>query len=222
MFSPSSAAPACNRPPLLLADHPALDFLNSRAFLGGAEVDWLGDGDALLRWLGATGLLPPGLPEARADAERRTLDAVAAEARALREWLRGFVSEHAGELLTPDALPRLAPLNALLAEDAAYRQIEQGDGVLAWGAARRHDLRAALLQPLAAASGDLVCAAEFRRVRHCEGLGCILWFLDLTKAGTRRWCSMALCGNRAKASAHRSRKRIGRGQPRPQAVKNHA
>jgi len=211
MLSSSPAVPVCSRPPLLLADHPALDFLNSRAFLGGMEVDWLGNGDALVRWLAAASLLPPGLPKAHADDERRTLDAIAAEARALREWLRGFVSEHSGEPLTISALPLLAPLNALLAEDAAYRQIEEGDSALAWGAARRHDVRAMLLQPLAAASGDLVCGAEFRRIRRCEGSGCILWFLDLTKGGTRRWCSMALCGNRAKARAHRVRKRIGRG-----------
>ena len=48
---------------------------------------------------------------------------------------------------------------------------------------------------------------DFSLVRKCEGEGCTLWFLDLSKAHARRWCSMAVCGNRAKAAAHRARAR---------------
>jgi predicted RNA-binding Zn ribbon-like protein len=40
-------------------------------------------------------------------------------------------------------------------------------------------------------------------VRNCEG--CSIWFYDHTKAHRRRWCSMALCGNRSKARSHRQR-----------------
>lgn len=52
---------------------------------------------------------------------------------------------------------------------------------------------------------DLVCHADFRLIRACEGTACTLMFLDRTKAHARRWCSMAVCGNRAKAAAHRAR-----------------
>jgi predicted RNA-binding Zn ribbon-like protein len=62
-----------------------------------------------------------------------------------------------------------------------------------------------LLLPLAEAIGDLVCNADFRLIRACEGAACSLTFLDRTKAHARRWCSMAVCGNRAKAAAHRAR-----------------
>ncbi len=54
------------------------------------------------------------------------------------------------------------------------------------------------------------CAAEFvelldqrgDRIRGCANPDCLLWFLDTTRPGTRRWCSMAACGNRDKAIRH--------------------
>ena len=54
-----------------------------------------------------------------------------------------------------------------------------------------------------------VALADFRLIRGCEGPVCTLLFLDRTKAHGRRWCSMAVCGNRAKAAAHRARRASG-------------
>ena len=199
---------AGDRPPLLLADHSALDFLNSLASPAGAVIEWIGDGRALINWLADAGLLEPDLlAKLTGELAGDMLDALAAEARALREWLRCFVAEHAGGPLTAAALPNLTPLNAMLAEDAAFRQVQAVRGALAWTGPCRRSPRQALLQPLAAEIGDLICDADFRRVRRCEGRGCTVWFMDRTKSGRRRWCSMALCGNRAKATAHRSRQR---------------
>ena len=45
------------------------------------------------------------------------------------------------------------------------------------------------------------------RIRRCAGHGCILHFFDTSKNGTRRWCSMAGCGNRTKAARHYERRR---------------
>lgn len=44
------------------------------------------------------------------------------------------------------------------------------------------------------------------RVRSCGNPACVLWFLDTTRSGTRRWCSMATCGNRLKARRHYQRR----------------
>jgi len=44
-----------------------------------------------------------------------------------------------------------------------------------------------------------------RPVRECGNPACTLWFLDTTKAQRRRWCTVEICGNRAKAAAHRRR-----------------
>lgn len=45
------------------------------------------------------------------------------------------------------------------------------------------------------------------RIRGCAHEACALHFFDTSRNGTRRWCSMALCGNRAKASRHYARSR---------------
>jgi len=63
-----------------------------------------------------------------------------------------------------------------------------------------------LLVSIAEAAADLICNQDFSMIRACEGSPCMLLFLDRTKAHARRWCSMAVCGNRAKAAAHRARK----------------
>lgn len=46
---------------------------------------------------------------------------------------------------------------------------------------------------------------DFNLVRKCEDSDCVLWFVDKTKAHRRRWCSMALCGNRNKVASFRQR-----------------
>ena len=67
-----------------------------------------------------------------------------------------------------------------------------------------------LLLPIAEAMGDLLCNVDFASVRKCESPACTLWFRDVSKNHTRRWCSMAICGNRAKAAAHRAKVRAAR------------
>jgi len=125
----------------------------------------------------------------------------------LRQWLRAFVQRHAGEPLPPTAVTELGPLNLLLAEDKSYARIAGGPEGLALQRLRRWETPEELLQPIAGAIADLVGHADFRLIRACEGHDCSLMFLDRTKAHARRWCSMALCGNRAKAAAHRARRR---------------
>jgi predicted RNA-binding Zn ribbon-like protein len=47
------------------------------------------------------------------------------------------------------------------------------------------------------------------RVRNCANPDCPFWFLDTTRSGTRRWCSMTVCGNRLKARRHYQRQQQG-------------
>ena len=204
--------------PFFLGDDLALDFLNTVAAPSGEEIEWLANGGDLVDWLDAAHAVPAKVAaQFRAEDGSRALDAVASEARALREWFRGFVEARAGKPLERCALRQLARLNELLERDESYRQIElapsankgEGDdhGALRWGARRRWRNARSLLLPIAEAIGDLVCRKDFSLVRHCEGPSCALWFFDISKAHGRRWCSMALCGNRAKAAAHRARLR---------------
>lgn len=201
---------------MLVADSPALDFLNSIASPSDAPVEWLGSGADLLDWMQNAELAPPEvLGEMRRAGVPGELDAVAAQARALREWFRGFVIEHKGKRLRAEALKDLAPLNRILERDLEYGQIVKrargqdsrtGSG-LAWKQVRLWQTPDSLLFPIARSMAELVSNEDFTHVRACEGPSCTLLFLDRTHGRVRRWCSMAVCGNRAKQAAHRQRER---------------
>lgn len=208
--------------PFFIGDDLALDFLNSIAAPWGHEIEWLANGDDFVAWLEQAHAVPRTVSaHFRADTQSRALDSVASEARKLREWFRGFVRKHAGEVLGPRALKDLRLLNQLLDRDEIYQQIEaapRGEPgntdtgshpALRWRAKRRWKDPKTLLLPIAEAIGELVCNKDFTLVRKCEGPTCSLWFFDVSKSHARRWCSMAVCGNRAKAAAHRARTRQG-------------
>lgn len=174
-----------------IGGHPALDFLNTEAAREGEPVDLLADRDALGRWLRAAEL----------DAEAGSLPAV----KALRAALR----EVAGAL-ADGKTPRRAAGERIDAE------LRRGEGALALrqkGAAFAMEFVTPVRDAryvLARAAADFLATAEPSRIRRCGGTNCILFFYDATKSGTRRWCSMAGCGNRMKAALHYRRQKQGK------------
>ncbi len=204
-------------PAMFVADTRGLDFLNSIATPVDTPVDWIGDGAGLVVWLRQAGLVAASvLEETAAQAMPGELDRVADQARDLREWFRGFVRSRMGRPLGPEVLAELAPLNRLLERDEAYGRIalhadhhDHGHGHLALERARRWRSPEALLIPIGEALARTVVEEDFAQVKACEGAGCTLVFADHTRGRARRWCSMGVCGNRAKVAAHRSRKRGG-------------
>ncbi|PVX76290.1 CGNR zinc finger domain-containing protein [Paraburkholderia unamae] len=199
-------------PALFVADAPGLDFLNSIATPVDEPVDWIGDGEGLLSWLAQAGMASaPTLAAMRAQFIAAELDTVAAQARALREWFRGFVQARKGRPLTRAGadLRELEPLNQLLKRDDRYGELvasEDGQAsAFEYRVTRRWNSPESLLMPIAEALAQLVCEEDFTHVKACEGPRCTLLFADHTRGHARRWCSMALCGNRAKVAAHRKR-----------------
>ena len=67
----------------------------------------------------------------------------------------------------------------------------------------------ALLAGIARDAVELLGGEQSGRIRQCSGDGCALLFLDTSRAGDRRWCSMKGCGNKAKVAEFRRRKRGG-------------
>jgi predicted RNA-binding Zn ribbon-like protein len=187
-----------------IADHPALEFLNSATDATGPWLDVLTDGDGLLAWLTATGLLRGDeASSARRAFPRSELDAAAADARDLREAMRPTVAAWSrAEQIPTSALNRL---NSSLAKDRRYAAIDQHRGQLQLRDAHDWSSARSLLALPAAALADLITHGEPSLVRQCEGIACTMWFYDRTKSHHRRWCRMSVCGNRAKAAAHRSR-----------------
>ncbi|NLR98226.1 hypothetical protein HGP17_15535 [Rhizobium sp. P38BS-XIX] len=199
-------------PAIFVADTLGLDFLNSVATPADVPVEWIGDGEGLLRWLEQTSLVPAeALAAIRKLALPGELDKVADQARTLREWFRSFVNAHKGRPLTRDAIHELEPLNRLLARDESFNRLvsrEDGTG-LDFQPARKWRTPDSLLLPIGEALGRFVCTEDFSDVKACEGHACTLLFVDHTRGHRRRWCSMAMCGNRAKQAAHRHRLKQG-------------
>jgi predicted RNA-binding Zn ribbon-like protein len=199
------------RPPaIFVGDALGLDFLNSIATPVDVAIDWIADGEGLLSWLDQAKLVPAdAFASIRARALPGELDNAAAQARILREWFRGFVRSHKGRPLSAEHLAELEPLNRLLERDESFSRIVPapagGYRLLELESIRRWRSPESLLLPIGEALAQLVCSEDFSNVKACEGPICTLMFADHTRARARRWCSMALCGNRAKQAAHRRR-----------------
>jgi predicted RNA-binding Zn ribbon-like protein len=198
------------RPPaLFVGDALGLDFLNSIATPVDTAIDWIDDGEGYLSWLEQAHLVPSEmLRDMRTRALPGELDKVADQARSLREWFRDFVRQHKGHPLAAEALAELEPLNRLLERDETFSRIalrQTGQEPFKLRTARRWRTPDALLLPIGEALAQLVCTEDFSYVKACEGPACTLLFADHTRGHARRWCSMAICGNRAKQAAHRHR-----------------
>src|SRR5882757_9615833 len=121
------AQTALQRPPaIFVADALGLDFLNSVATPVDTEIDWIDDGDGLLAWLEQAQLAPAETLETLR-AMPGEFDNVAAQARSLREWFRGFVRRRKGRPLTAEDLSELEPLNRLLERDEGFGRIVAQD-----------------------------------------------------------------------------------------------
>jgi predicted RNA-binding Zn ribbon-like protein len=199
------------RPPaIFVGDALGLDFLNSIATPVDVAIDWIEDGEGLASWLDQAKLVPAdAFASIRARALPGELDKVAGQARVLREWFRGFVRSHKGRPLSAEHLTELEPLNHLLERDESFSRIVPGPAggyrLLELETIRRWRTPESLLLPIGEALAQLVCTEDFSNVKACEGPVCTLIFADHTRGRARRWCSMALCGNRAKQAAHRLR-----------------
>lgn len=142
------------------------------------------------RWLVAAGLC-----EAAPGSSAEDLSA----AHALREAVFALAMARAEGRALPDA-PRLV-LNGLAAPPAAAPWLDTASNVRLKGGVR------ALLSSVAREAVMLLGGPEASRIRQCAGPSCAILFLDTSRKGDRRWCSMSACGNRAKVAAYRGRER---------------
>lgn len=191
---------------LFLGNHLALDFLNTSPVQDGKTMELLPDFVALLRWFEAADLLTSS-DAARLrqrwgeSAEgRKIVQAI----RALRERLRREVLARESGAAVHRAV--IDDLNFLMATHPILTRLKMnGSKVFTelWFDARRP---ADLFAPLAHSAATLFADADRNRVRKCSE--CVLHFYDTSRKGTRRWCSMRLCGNRLKVAAYAARRRM--------------
>ncbi len=191
-----------------LGNHVSLDFLNTCPLMNGEPVEMLGDVPAVARWLRAAGLIGPGDAPSwewnpPADADKQIA--------ALREFREAFRAEivrvEAGEPVSPIFLDRLNEILRLHAGEDRVAMTREGL-VRQRNFALKGPVEA--LGPIADAAAELLTREDDGRVRKCAS--CPVQFLDTSKKGTRRWCSMNLCGNRSKVAAYTLRKQALGGQ----------
>jgi predicted RNA-binding Zn ribbon-like protein len=199
-------------PAMFISGSLGLDFLNTLATPVHEQVDWIDDGDGLLAWLDQARLVPSKVLKAlKGRAIPGEFDGVAARARSLREWFRGFVKARNGMRLEARDLRELETLNHLLDRDERFDQIvadaEGGASALRLQSVRRWRSPESVLLPIGEEIARFICSDDFQYVKACEGTTCTLLFVDRTRGRARRWCSMAICGNRAKQAAHRDRRK---------------
>ena len=197
-------------PFVVLGGHRALDFVNTEVVAHGVRRDLLTGFSDLVRWLEHVGALDrPTAAAALARWEgKRAGEAALLEARRLRAALRGAVEATAAGRPVPRR--SLSAINGILLRGALTGRVLPGPGGFSLRRGIRLREAADLLVPVAEAAGDLLCAQDLGRVRRCAHPACILYFLDATKNGTRRWCDMRTCGNRMNAAAYYRRRRSTR------------
>jgi predicted RNA-binding Zn ribbon-like protein len=190
---------------LFVGNHLALDFLNTRPVQNGEPQEFLSEFNSLLRWFRAAELVTARelvtLQQQWGNSARaqQTLGDI----RRLREELRKEVlAWEAGRTLHRATREKL---NSLLAIHPMLMRVFETDN------GPRTDLFFAVRQPedmfapLAYSAAKLFTETDRSRVRKCGE--CVLHFLDTSKKGTRRWCSMQFCGNRLKVAAYARRQR---------------
>ena len=170
-------------------DHPALDLTATlQGRLKDSPRELLGGPEDLGRWLVAAGLASPDV----------ACDPAAVRvARELREAIHQLVHAHLAGARPPDRARRI--LNQVARRGSAPRQLSaEGEALLSGDALQ-------LLALVANEAIALLGGTDRGRLRKCENEGCAVLFVDLSRSGARRWCSMAACGNRHKVAEFRRR-----------------
>lgn len=199
---------SASAPFIFVGNHRALDFVNTEIAVDGEPRDLLAGLSDLVSWLEHAGAVDRASARTALArwAGKRSGEAVIGEARALRAALQRLAEAAAEGRPVPRAT--LERVNQLLGRGTAVAKVvpdAEGGFVIRRGL--RPEEPADLLVPIAEAAADLLCHADLGRIRRCANPACVLYFLDGTKNGARRWCDMRTCGNRANAAAYYRRQR---------------
>jgi predicted RNA-binding Zn ribbon-like protein len=141
--------------------------------------------------------------------DARACAAALDQALTLRESVRALL----GAMADRRALKAewIAAINQALVWGAGSPRLERGDGGWRLGFIPSWTEPFRALAPIAWAMAALVEQGRRVEIKRCANPRCVLYFRDRSRAHRRRWCSMAVCGNRMKVAAHT--RRHGRRRP---------
>lgn len=190
---------------LFLANNPSLDFVNTEVMLNGVRTDLLQNFVDFGEWVEKAGI--PTVRDARrlnrkwggTQEAKKALRA----ARELRSLLRTSVEVVVNSGRVPDSLARA--LNRHLRNPRLVTEVISAKGRVQTQSRWLLEKPGDLIVPVARFVAAFFSTADYSAIRKCENPECILFFYDTSKNHTRRWCSMDLCGNRAKVAGFRER-----------------
>ncbi|MBX7170535.1 MAG: CGNR zinc finger domain-containing protein [Pyrinomonadaceae bacterium] len=178
----------------IVGNNLALDFINSELFELTREN--------LLSWAIAVNLIDTKKAEKLlSNWDESQLEEILSFRKNLREIVVDLAN---GKKLSSFGINLI---NKNLQQTNGYSKLVQTDE----GFAKRFEIDLTepnkILVPIAESMADLLCYGDLSFLRKCERDDCILHFYDTTKNHKRRWCSMAICGNRAKAAKFYQKKK---------------
>lgn len=185
-----------------------LDFANTCGDRPTCAEERLHGARELVSWAVAAGLVD----EAEARRFGRELDADPTGATALLDdaiTLREAIFETCSSIASGRAPgdDHLEIINQALRQTLPNLRIGVHDGGCCWQWHGASSVRDRVLWPVVRSTADLLTSNAADLIRLCAGDGCSWLFLDSSRNRSRKWCSMASCGNRAKARRHYARKR---------------
>lgn len=191
---------------LFLGGRLCLDFINTEVVVHGERRDLLSNFGRWMAWQEAARV--PAKKDAKALVRKWRGKSRGADALSQAIAFRSEVRKMAGCIASHQPVPEsaLRAINELLSRGAAYAKLTRVGRGFAREVRRNLDRPIDLLVPVAEDAADLLCECAPERVRKCANPACILIFHDTSRSRTRRWCSMNLCGNRAKVAAHYRRR----------------
>ncbi len=195
---------------LFVANRPILDLLNTKPVLADGPTELLQDFRALERWLIASGQVTSAKAKTKLRSWRNSSQAKAflGQLIGFREKLREAVVRMEGGSAPGDAF--LAEVNLLLVQHPLPALLHKRDGKVARQTSFELRRPSDLWAPIIDATADLLAEPDLSRIRMCES--CVVHFFDTSKKGSRRWCSMNICGNKQKVAAYQRRKHDGEGR----------
>ena len=178
----------------IVANNLALDFVNT-------VIDDL-NVTTLVAWAVAVGLLDAEEAGATvANWRGKNVAAVKRSRDRLREIAVGLVASR--DLADGD----IAWLNKILRGRSGYSELVRTAGGFAKQSRIELGEPSDILVPVIESFVALVAFGTLEHIRKCERPECVIYFHDITKNHKRRWCSMAVCGNRAKVAKFYERQR---------------
>lgn len=206
--------PQLHRAPLggvefeFIGGDPVLDFHNTIAWPRGRKSnERLRRPVDFIRWseeAGVTTKREAGKLRVFATRNYNRARAILDDALRLRDLLRQLLLS-VSDGTAPDA-KAVEELNRRYIKAMASVEMKWQDGRLQW-ATRADPRMTTILDRVVWRAGELLSCGDVKRLRRCANPDCGWLFLDRSKNGTRRWCSMRECGERAKAKRYYQRER---------------